>query len=59
VNKRDIRRYARDSVYSLLDAHLSVGPDDDLFVGTWEWEEDDLDVFRDEVDKIMRRIHRP
>lgn len=59
MNQREIRRYARDSVYALLAAHLSTGDDDDLYVGTEDWSDSDLDVFRDEIDKIMARIHRP
>ena len=55
TTSREIRENARQSVYALLDAKLSAD-DGDLFVATEGYSEAGLDVFRDEVRCIMKRI---
>jgi hypothetical protein len=61
MNKRAIRRIAKDSVYALLSANLR-DPDDpegDLYsviVANEDWTEDEVEEFNDEVERIMRRI---
>ena len=56
--KREIRREAKQATYALLHVQLDAEDSGDLFVGLDDWDEEELDEFRAEVQRIMARITR-
>lgn len=58
MKRREVREAARQSVHALIQVQWDSFPECDLAAGIDydEMDEDDLDTFHDEIDRIQRRI---